>query len=126
VTMNVRGTSTSGQAPQTSVAVSLTAGNRPNGTPIKGRFYLPPLTSFVAGNVEGAGRYPAATVAAVGGLIAQYFNALRGQGDVPSVWSRRLANVTAVTNARVGDVPDTIRSRRNALPEAYTSVWAPA
>lgn len=106
---------------QTAVAVSLTGGLRPNGSPIRGRFYLP-LVGIAAVN---NGRLPSSVVDAVV-LASDTFLTNLSTGTVaPAVWSRSLASLTAVTSARVGDVPDTIRSRRNALAEAYAPLNYP-
>lgn len=103
--------------PQNAVAVSLTAGIRPNGKPFKGRFYLP-VPAFNAtvtdGSISNAG---AATIA---DLLKTYCETLNAAGHVVSIWSRTVEDlVNKVTQIRIGNRVDTIRSRRNAVPEVY-------
>lgn len=103
---------------QNAVAVSLTGGLRPNGTPYRGRFYLPP---GVVGNVGTDGLLLSTIRTRINTWAAQYLNALKGAGVVPCVWSRSLGALTPVTSVRTGDRIDTIRSRRNKGVEAYIS-----
>lgn len=102
---------------QCSVAISLTAGNRPDGRPFKGRFYLPvPHESFLDVN----GLIPAATTANLALLFKTFFEALNTAGHYVSVWSRTTEDlVNPVNLVRVGNRVDTIRSRRNRFPEVY-------
>lgn len=102
--------------PQCSVAFSLTAGSRPNGAPIRGRFYLPtPSQNAIAadGTLENVARTFYADWA------SSYLDGLIGVGMTPCVWSRVLALMSPVVSARIGDVVDTIRSRREQLPENH-------
>lgn len=104
---------------QVAVAVSLTAGNRPDGRPFKGRFYLPcPAESAIDTN----GMLPTATTANLAIGVKDFFEDLNQAGHYVSVWSRTTADlVNAVNLVRVGNKVDTIRTRRNALPEVYSS-----
>lgn len=106
--------------PQCSVAVSLTGGQRANGTPIRGRFYLPGPrneTNFFASNgrlsTGGQEAYWIFADALVWSLNREL------QDAAPQVWSRALGNTTTVTEVRVGKAVDTIRSRRADIPEEY-------
>lgn len=104
---------------QNAIAVSLTAGLRPNGTPFRGRFYLPaPQTLVVAGD----GLLDPAVQSNILTQIQGHFTRLSAAGHVPSIWSRTVEDlVSAVTQVRVGNKIDTIRRRRNALPETYVT-----
>lgn len=42
------------------------------------------------------------------------------------VWSRRLNTVAGVTSIQIGDVADTQRRRRDAVPEGYTTLAYPS
>jgi heme exporter protein D len=102
---------------QNALAVSLTAGVRPNGTPFKGRFYLPPLSTAVLG---ADGTLDTLATSALADAMKAWLDALSAGGYVPAVWSRTVASLQApVVSIRVGNKVDTIRSRRNALPEVY-------
>lgn len=101
---------------QVATAISLTAGTRPNGTPLRGRFYLPtPGAMSRPGGVT-----PASVVTAVVDALEDFLSGLDLNGAQPAVWSRTLAGLQAVTQVRVGNVPDTIRARRNGISETYT------
>lgn len=110
--------SATGQLPfQCAIAVSLKGGNRPNGTPIRGRFYLPaPVSAVVPNGFLGATQRQ---------HIANRMKVFHDELDTfspaldPVVWSRSLGNTTSITEIRVGSVIDTIRSRRNAFTETY-------
>lgn len=112
------GTSTmGGMLPsQCALAVSFTAGVRGNGTPLKGRTYLPAPT---AGYLDAAGQLGTS----FRDLIHQYFKAfvqqLNNGGHFVSVTSRTEEITQPVTVLRVGNKIDTIRRRRNELPELY-------
>jgi hypothetical protein len=99
------------------VAVSLTAGVRANGTPRKGRFYLP---TFGGGINPTTGLMEQTITDRVVDLVVDYVEALRGAGLDPGVWSRTEATFATLTMIRVGNKPDTIRTRRNAEPEEYS------
>lgn len=104
---------------QVAVAVSLTAGNRPDGRPFKGRFYLPcPAESAIDAN----GMLPTATTSNLALAFKGFFEQLNTAGHYVSVWSRTTEDLVNVVNlVRVGNKVDTIRTRRNALPEVYAS-----
>jgi hypothetical protein len=113
---------------QQALAVSLTAGTYPNGSPVRGRFYLPPVSPSIlsSGRISGAGQT----------LIADWANAwmdaMIGLSLIPCVWSRGAAKhgsttgfLSPVTSLRVGQVADTVRRRRGALLEQYISRLVP-
>lgn len=103
---------------QVALAVSLTAGNKPNGVPIKGRFYLPPM---LASQLDPDGRLLTATQGKVRDMVNAHFDALIASGHIPCVWSRRYAGLTPLVNLRVGKTFDTIRRRRNRFAETYVN-----
>lgn len=103
--------------PQTALAVSLRAGVRPNGAPLKGRFYLPTMTTAA---MLPDGTVNPGTAQGVLDQIKVFMDALFAASHWPCVWSRTVANLVGVVDQiRVGDRFDTIRSRRNASPELY-------
>lgn len=104
---------------QVAVAVSLTAGNRPDGRPFKGRFYLPSPSESA---IDADGMLPLATTANLASGFKTFFETLNTAGHYVSVWSRTTADLVNVVNlVRVGNKVDTIRTRRNAQPEVYAS-----
>lgn len=112
------GSNTSGTHPtQVSVAVSFRAGFRPNGTPLKGRTYMPGLSVDRTDAATGLILSSAQNV-----LLLQwetFVNGLSAGGHNVAVWSRTMGAVQAVTQVRVGNRMDTIRSRRNSQAEQY-------
>lgn len=105
---------------QNAIAVSLNAGLRPDGRPYKGRFYLPPPNQDL---LDANGMMSSAQTLSIANGIKGYFDAMNAAGHVVSVWSRTTEDlVGVVTQVRVGNKVDTIRSRRNAQPEIYSSV----
>ena len=108
---------------QVSMCVSLTAGTRPNGTPIKGRFYLPTAAS---GITSTDGLFAQGATQGYATRLGQFLDDLNAAGFVPCVWSRALGILSTVgvggdasSGLRIGRTPDTIRTRRNSLPEEY-------
>lgn len=105
---------------QNAIAVSLTAGNRPDGRPFKGRFYLPTPHQDV---IDANGMLSSAQTLSIANGIKGYMDAMNAAGHVVSVWSRTTEDlVGTVATVRVGNKIDTIRSRRNAQPEIYSTV----
>jgi hypothetical protein len=84
----------------------------------RGRFYLPPL----AAGVLDAGRLSAAAISNLDTAFTAFFDDLTTAGLSPVVRNRSGHISTPVTEARVGDVIDTQRRRRNKLNEAYTVI----
>ena len=105
--------------PQLAIAVSLVGGPRANGTPYRGRFYLPCVTADTNAVSEHL-LTPAGQTILLNGVEA-LMDALTDPIDSrsPQVWSRKDATTSTVTTIRIGRAVDTIRSRRRDLPETY-------
>lgn len=104
---------------QCAIAVSITAGTKPNGAPAKGRFYLPGPSGS---NVETTtGRLASGTDVFVRDRIADFWSKMRADGHDPALWSRVRGTVVGWDYIRVGRTIDTVRRRRNALPETYST-----
>jgi hypothetical protein len=102
---------------QSAIAVSLIAGLRPNGTPFRGRFYLPAPQATV---LVADGLLDPAVQQNILDLVMVFISTLRSAGHIPSVWSRTVEDLVApVSQVKVGSKIDTIRSRRNDRPEVY-------
>lgn len=101
---------------QTAIAVSLTAGLRANGTPMKGRFYLPAPTEAAT---DANGMVALALQQRIADYMGQFISTLQASGHTPCVWSRSEGRLASIDSIRVGNKFDTIRRRRNALPETY-------
>lgn len=101
---------------QTAIAVSLYAGLRANGTRMKGRFYLPPPTEA---QTTSTGELTLAFQQRIADYMAQFITTLQASGHAPCVWSRTEGRLSTVDGIRVGNKYDTIRRRRNHLPEVY-------
>lgn len=101
---------------QTAVAVSLTAGLRANGTPMKGRFYLPPPTEAAT---DANGMLLLAFQQRVADYMGQFISTLQASTHTPCVWSRTEGRLSSIDSIRVGNKFDTIRRRRNHFPETY-------
>lgn len=103
---------------QVSLCVSLNTARR--GATGRGRFYLPCPTS----SLESDGQLPPIVSELVGTSTRTWLNALNNRPGLDInvakvvVASRKGYN-SNVTGVRVGRVPDTMRSRRRALVEAY-------
>jgi hypothetical protein len=103
---------------QSTVAVSLTAGTRPNGSPYKGRFYLPPSTITY---IDQQGKISSTARTQYTNWAGEWLNAMRAAGIDPSVWSRAQSVLSPVGSVRIGDRVDTQRSRRNKGVETYST-----
>jgi len=84
----------------------------------RGRFYLPPLAT---GTVDG-GLISAAAITSLDTAWTAFFDSLNTDGLNPVVRNRTGHISTPVTSARVGNVFDTQRRRRNKLVEVYTAI----
>ncbi len=84
----------------------------------RGRFYLPPLAT---GTVDG-GLISAAAITSLDTAWTAFFDSLNTDGLNPVVRNRTGHISTPVTGARVGNVFDTQRRRRNKLVEVYTAI----
>jgi hypothetical protein len=106
--------------PQVALAVSL--GTTRRGATGRGRIFLPAPAMSIGGNT---GRISTTDRNAVAGSVAQLLNDLNNQPRIdafaPSVViaSSKGYN-TEVNSVRVGDVLDTIRTRRNEMGESYS------
>jgi len=87
----------------------------------RGRFYLPPL----AVSVIDQGRVSSASLAVLDTAWTAFFASLNTDNITPVVRNRTGHVSTTVTSARIGDVIDTQRRRRNKLTETYTVVAVP-
>jgi len=87
----------------------------------RGRFYLPPLAALV---LDG-GRISAASLAVLDTAWTAFFSSLNGDNITPVVRNRTGHVSTTVTSARIGDVIDTQRRRRNKLTETQVVVTVP-
>jgi hypothetical protein len=87
----------------------------------RGRFYLPPL----AVSVLDTGRISAAALAVLDTAWTAFFDSLNTDGVTPVVRNRTGHVSTTVTSARIGDVIDTQRRRRNKLTETQVVVAVP-
>jgi hypothetical protein len=97
------------------MCISLLGGPKPNGTPYRGRFYLPPPDASYINVTDG--RCDVAYHYADG--VKDFFDLLVAGGHVPSVWSRSASLLTPVGQIKCGDRFDTIRRRRNKGGETY-------
>lgn len=107
--------------PQCAVRVSLKGGTYPNGSPIRGGFFLPGPPGGLSGGVDG--RMIASVRDSIAGFAADLVGAWNSEleGTTPVIWSRRLGSTSAITELRVGLAVDTIRSRRADVPEDYAT-----
>jgi len=87
----------------------------------RGRFYLPPLAVDTLTN----GRINGATTTILDTAWTAFFDSLNTDGLTPVVRNRTGHVSTTVTSARIGDVIDTQRRRRNKLTETYVVVAVP-
>lgn len=108
---------------QNSVAVSTTGGTYPNGTAIKGRFYLPGVA--VGALTASDGLLPLATQNELADGMNMFIRSLAASGHTACVWSRGIkadplySSFAPMLTIRVGNRVDTIRRRRNHFPETY-------
>jgi hypothetical protein len=84
----------------------------------RGRFYLPPLA---VSTVDG-GLISAAAITSLDTAWTAFFDSLNTDGVNPVIRNRTGHISTPVTGARVGNVFDTQRRRRNKLVEVYTAI----
>lgn len=111
------GAMSSGQIPsQCAIAISFTAGVRPNGVPLKGRSYMPTPSRDV---VDTDGLLLAGSMTTLCNAWDTFLTNLKAAGHLPSVWSRSIPTTQTIDTVRVGSRMDTIRRRRNSHPESY-------
>jgi hypothetical protein len=84
----------------------------------RGRFYLPPLAASFLLN----GKLNSTAMTTLDTAWTAFFDSLNTDGVNPVVRNRTGHISTPVTGARVGDVIDTQRRRRNKLVETYTAI----
>lgn len=84
----------------------------------RGRFYLPPLAASFLLN----GKLNSTAMTTLDTAWTAFFDSLNTDGVNPVVRNRTGHISTPVTSARVGDVIDTQRRRRNKLVETYTTI----
>lgn len=115
--------------PQLALAVSLIGNENPRGLAGRGRFYLPPMTGMESVTADGkiGTTIPGGIVSATQKLIRDVnalFNGLGVQyayvGNTSSGSGNRPGRQQVVSEIRVGNVCDTVRSRRRSLQENYT------
>ncbi len=73
-------------------------------------------------NILGNGRYALGDVQAMTSSAEVFVEGINAGPYTVGVWSRKNGSVTTVSRLKVGDVPDNISRRRNALQETYTEV----
>jgi hypothetical protein len=119
--LNVRGTGgLSGQPLTTSMRVSIDDGTRNQRA--RGGWYLPVPSSPITEDW----RYAPSEVNAVLAINRDFLQAVNAlPGMTPGVWSRAGSSVTASTRVRIGNVPDNLGRRKNALSEVYQTVPIP-
>lgn len=115
--------------PQNALVVSLIGTDNPRALAGKGRFYLPPVQGM--GEVGPGGLLNAMDVTRVAdaaekliedinGLFGAIGARYAGVGNTSPGGSGRPGREQIVSSIRVGNVVDTIRSRRRSLVETYT------
>ena len=124
-----------GQVPaQNALAISLIGNENPRGLAGRGRFYLPPITGMSA--LDTTGRLNPADVLRVANAakkLVDDINAVHKSLGVQYAWvgntsagkGSRPGRQQVVSEIRVGNVVDTVRSRRRSIQEVYT-VKSPA
>lgn len=115
--------------PQLALTVSLIGNENPRGLAGRGRFYLPPMTgmdSVTADGKIGPTSIPL-VVSATQKLIRDVNSLFKGLGvqyayvgNTSSGSGNRPGRQQVVSEIRVGNVCDTVRSRRRSLQENYT------
>jgi len=103
--------------PQISACVSVNTAILSRRT--RGRFYLP---AGIIDDVTAAGRMESACQTDLVEALAEAFMAMSGADTVLAVYSRTAHNVTPAINIGIGDVWDTMRTRRDKLVEVRSVV----
>ena len=125
----IAGNSAAQPVPQLALAVSLIGNENPRGLAGRGRFYLPPMTGMESVTADGkiGPLSISPVVSATQKLIRDVnalFNGLGVQyayvGNTSSGSGNRPGRQQVVSEIRVGNVCDTVRSRRRSLQENYT------
>ena len=112
------GSTTVGSLPnQCAVVVSKVTGFA--GSRNRGRMFLPPVAND---KLTASGRLGSTTLTSLSNGITAWNNSLIGDGFTPVLVSPSQSANLVITTLRIGDVVDTMRSRRNALAETYTNI----
>lgn len=102
---------------QLAICVSTRGGTKPNGTPFKGRMYLPNPSQGQIDATTGLLTNPGT----IKDAMKVFFDGCISATVIPAIWSRSAGTLYAVTDFKVGDRVDTIRRRRNARAETYVT-----
>jgi hypothetical protein len=117
--------------PQCAVAISLVAGTYENGTPLRGRFFMPgPGLEALSGSDGRLTTFAQDEYLSFAqNLVSHWVQPT--QNVAPVVWSRGpaagsqnprgMSATNVIETVSVGRVVDTIRSRRSALQESYAT-----
>lgn len=124
--ISVTGTNTISFPPQCSLVISLLTGVP--GRKTRGRTFWPCLTGTMSATLKRSGNPTQAVVS------TSFANMLRAIADIPAASNLEPVivstvgggTVTTVTSVSVGDVVDTMRSRRDSLQEIRVSTVVPA
>lgn len=125
----IAGNSAAQPVPQLALAVSLIGNENPRGLAGRGRFYLPPMTGMESVTADGKiGSLSISPVVSATQKLIRDVNALfKGLGvqyayvgNTSSGSGNRPGRQQVVSEIRVGNVCDTVRSRRRSLQENYT------
>lgn len=123
-TVTMAGTATGGIPPlPPGVAVAVTLRSATAGPTGRGRFYLPPPTNA---QVSTLGRMTPTTLSTYSGALANAFTVLNGLTNpiIPCIYSRTHRVVHPCISGDVGDVYDSMRTRRDKLVEARNPVFS--
>jgi hypothetical protein len=113
VVRNQRGASQGAEPIQSALRVSLDDGSR--NPRARGGWYIPCFT----GAIQSDWQVSEAIAEQVAGRVQTLLAALNAPNQTVVIASRVGASLTTVTRLRVGRQVDTIRRRRNAIPENY-------
>lgn len=119
------GTGTASKTPQAATTISLRT-HTPGGSG-RGRLYWPAVGAVAA---APAFRMTSTDTLGLANDAEAYLAAIQDAVNIDefltvfelAVWSRKTSTFPKVTTIQVGDIIDTQRRRRDALPEVYTSV----
>lgn len=115
-TTPVRGGHGAGVYPILTSAYRVSIDNSTRDRTKRGGWFMP-RGSFTT---QGNGRIVPTQVAEMLTTATTLIDGLNAISNVSvGVWSRKNASVTAITRLRIGDVPDNISTRKNALAETY-------
>lgn len=118
-TLTLAGSSSSVPVPA-NVAVVATLLTGAPGRSRRGRMYWP---GFQSSALDGSGRIEAPFPSNLANFLADTFGEINVVGTrLVGVYSRTTSSINAVQAVSVGDVWDTMRSRRNAVTEGRVSV----